>query len=637
MSNSPTIPKIKKQEIWNKYIGEKFKSKCLCCNLNDITPFDFECGHILAKSKGGELTHENLRPICRKCNQSMGNENMIDFMKKLKYDISKLGYKIDDEITINCIMRNNYYGKTENVFDIIIENNKLICPWGHNKKSNDLFNSGEFRDEKFSQIFINKLKLNDYILLFDRQYNYSLIIQILGEPKTQKFDNIIIIRNNNCIHKPTEDHTCKKCDESIIKVFPKSISNKFVEYMNENYIFENMYAIFRDVKIIGKIENTGDNIKKYKAYQSSIGIIDDILLNKKNITQHNNNDIDIDNKEWTEEDLKIVCSVCQNFKNNDDCERILQKQFTNRSQFSIKMIVNRYNTLSENKSGWGTNVPQKFKKIWEEKDWCRDFKNKEQRQSLSNYWYIKISANDDNFDENEKYCLKNKSVGIGFSIKNKKLVTGEKELKSQCIEILGKNDYKNSFRNYDIFVNKMMKNDIVFLCKGKKEILYIAQIDGDYYYDDTKKDLPHRRKIKNIRNFNTTATKEMIGTLFEVSKDSYDYTMEVNNNSENNFDNDSSNDFDNDSKDELKKKRDLRELLINNETIRHSNKNGDTWEGIYNKHKNIISKGENEYPSLSAFSAEHYRKTRPERTSQSNGWVECEVNRNNKWISIDKL
>ncbi len=61
----------------------------------------------------------------------------------------------------------------------------------------------------------------------------------------------------------------------------------------------------------------------------------------------------------------------------------------------------------------------------------------------------------------------------------------------------------------------MKKDDIIFLCKGKKEILYIAQLESDYYYDPTQK-LCHRRKIKNIKHFNTTATKEMVGTLFEL-------------------------------------------------------------------------------------------------------------------------
>ena len=62
---STKVPKIKKQEIWSKYIGiDKGREKCLCCNLNDITQFEFHSGHIIPKSKGGDCSIDNLRPIC---------------------------------------------------------------------------------------------------------------------------------------------------------------------------------------------------------------------------------------------------------------------------------------------------------------------------------------------------------------------------------------------------------------------------------------------------------------------------------------------------------------------------------------------------------------------------------------------
>jgi len=74
---------------------------------------------------------------------------------------------------------------------------------------------------------------------------------------------------------------------------------------------------------------------------------------------------------WTEPELRVVCSICQLHKNNDECIRILQVIFTDCSIFSIKMIVDRYNTLCNNQTGWGTNVSKKFKKVWEERNWHR--------------------------------------------------------------------------------------------------------------------------------------------------------------------------------------------------------------------------------------------------------------------------
>jgi 5-methylcytosine-specific restriction endonuclease McrA len=79
------IPATLKRLVWNKYIGEDIgKSKCKCCNVTDITQMAFNCGHIIADVNGGELTLDNLLPICQNCNSSMGTMNMDDFKSKHK-------------------------------------------------------------------------------------------------------------------------------------------------------------------------------------------------------------------------------------------------------------------------------------------------------------------------------------------------------------------------------------------------------------------------------------------------------------------------------------------------------------------------------------------------------------------------
>lgn len=44
----------------------------------------FHCGHIIPECKGGETILSNLKPICQKCNLSMGTNNMEEFMKIFK-------------------------------------------------------------------------------------------------------------------------------------------------------------------------------------------------------------------------------------------------------------------------------------------------------------------------------------------------------------------------------------------------------------------------------------------------------------------------------------------------------------------------------------------------------------------------
>ena len=78
------IPKIMKLDVWGKYIGLNIgKSKCLCCETIDILQADFHCGHVIAEANGGEMTLDNLRPICSVCNTSMGTMNMDEFKEKL--------------------------------------------------------------------------------------------------------------------------------------------------------------------------------------------------------------------------------------------------------------------------------------------------------------------------------------------------------------------------------------------------------------------------------------------------------------------------------------------------------------------------------------------------------------------------
>ena len=58
--------------------------------MNDINMLNFHMGHIIAKSKGETMIVENMRPVCSQCNLSMHNENMIDFMKRLEYDMKRI-------------------------------------------------------------------------------------------------------------------------------------------------------------------------------------------------------------------------------------------------------------------------------------------------------------------------------------------------------------------------------------------------------------------------------------------------------------------------------------------------------------------------------------------------------------------
>lgn len=68
-----TIPRALREQVWVTYAGRCFERKCLIpwCQ-NQMTVFDFHVAHDVPESVGGATTIANLRPICSRCNLSMG-------------------------------------------------------------------------------------------------------------------------------------------------------------------------------------------------------------------------------------------------------------------------------------------------------------------------------------------------------------------------------------------------------------------------------------------------------------------------------------------------------------------------------------------------------------------------------------
>lgn len=69
------IPRALREAVWIHHCGRTFERKCLThwCK-NSINAFDFQTGHDVPESKGGETTIDNLIPLCGRCNLSMGNQ-----------------------------------------------------------------------------------------------------------------------------------------------------------------------------------------------------------------------------------------------------------------------------------------------------------------------------------------------------------------------------------------------------------------------------------------------------------------------------------------------------------------------------------------------------------------------------------
>ena len=73
------IPKALREQVWILKVGQKFETKCkIVWCTNRMNVFDYQCGHNVPESKGGETTVDNLVPNCGRCNISMGNHYTID-------------------------------------------------------------------------------------------------------------------------------------------------------------------------------------------------------------------------------------------------------------------------------------------------------------------------------------------------------------------------------------------------------------------------------------------------------------------------------------------------------------------------------------------------------------------------------
>jgi 5-methylcytosine-specific restriction endonuclease McrA len=84
------IPKALREQCWVHNFGKIYEHKCYIkwCS-NKITVFDFHVGHNIPECKGGKLCLENVKPICSRCNHSMGSQYTITEWMKLDENIKQ--------------------------------------------------------------------------------------------------------------------------------------------------------------------------------------------------------------------------------------------------------------------------------------------------------------------------------------------------------------------------------------------------------------------------------------------------------------------------------------------------------------------------------------------------------------------
>src|SRR5581483_2303999 len=88
-----------RKAVWIHYNGKEYQAPCYTGCGETITVHNYECGHVIADSKGGAADLPNLRPVCSNCNKSMGHKNMEEFIESSGF---KKGIKQTvDDISLN--------------------------------------------------------------------------------------------------------------------------------------------------------------------------------------------------------------------------------------------------------------------------------------------------------------------------------------------------------------------------------------------------------------------------------------------------------------------------------------------------------------------------------------------------------
>lgn len=115
MSKKQTIPPVLRERVWLNFF-KTVEGTCYCCNTS-ITQRTFQAGHIISEHCGGRTILQNLVPLCKSCNTSMGVMNLHvykeryfntedepgavgqNFIHQLIYDIVQISKSQSDNIT----------------------------------------------------------------------------------------------------------------------------------------------------------------------------------------------------------------------------------------------------------------------------------------------------------------------------------------------------------------------------------------------------------------------------------------------------------------------------------------------------------------------------------------------------------
>jgi 5-methylcytosine-specific restriction endonuclease McrA len=122
------IPLSVKHAVWDQSFGKCMDGICQCCKTTPIHSTNFDCGHIISEKNGGKVHLENLRPICRTCNSSMGTQNMDDYIVKYGFDKINATEPKSKEQSVKFVIVDSNDNEITNYLDLLKKDNLIkLC------------------------------------------------------------------------------------------------------------------------------------------------------------------------------------------------------------------------------------------------------------------------------------------------------------------------------------------------------------------------------------------------------------------------------------------------------------------------------------------------------------------------------
>ena len=236
MSRKAISPSLKK-EVWYRYniCWTSIAGECFSCRKTSIINANhFEVGHVLAVSRGGSNSLDNLRPICEECNKRCGSTNLFDWMITMDYrrpicleesciNMAFSGYFCADHISM--IKKDGHY----------IHDDKMSRKMEIDRDLKQKMYDAMMR--KLSTIFIEdvkKLKYSNASTQTD-----EVIVENIGTNHVNDLVNNNVIEHDNFTEIPSEI--------SNIGPIPSEISNKNNEKIvleGKSYYFPEFFENF---------------------------------------------------------------------------------------------------------------------------------------------------------------------------------------------------------------------------------------------------------------------------------------------------------------------------------------------------------------------------------------------------------